>query len=70
MGCWVQTSLFNTALWNLQLNIAAANNNARFPEEEYNKIRTKHERQRRAVNAYQSKEGRWITVMALEYDRY
>ena len=70
-GCKVQTSLFNTALWNLQLNIAAANNNAHLSDEEYNKIRTKRRQPRSGLmNTYQSKEGRWITVMALEYDRY
>ncbi len=71
MGCKVQTSLFNSALWSLQLNIAAANNNAHLPEEEYNKIKGQRTKPRSALmNTYQSKDGRWITIMALEYDRY
>lgn len=71
MGCKVQTSLFNSALWSLQLNIAAANNNAHLPEEEYNKIKGRRTKPRSALmNTYQSKDGRWITIMALEYDRY
>ena len=70
-GCKVQTSLFNTALWNLQLNIASANNNAHLPEEEYLKLKTRRKKPRSGLmNTYQSKDGRWITVMALEYDRY
>ncbi len=70
-GGKVQTSLFNTALWNLQLNIASANNNAHLPEEEYNKLKTLRKRPRSGLmNTYQSGDGRWITVMALEYDRY
>ena len=70
-GCKVQTALFNTALWNLQLNIATANNNAHLSDEEINKIKTQRTRPRSGLmNTYQSKDGRWITIMALEYDRY
>ncbi|MEI6609964.1 MAG: CoA transferase [Deltaproteobacteria bacterium] len=70
-GCKVQTALFNTALWNLQLNIATANNNAHLSDEEFNKIKSQRKRPRSGLmNTYQSKDGRWITIMALEYDRY
>ena len=70
-GCKVQTSLFNTALWNLQLNIASANNNAHLSPEEYDNLKTRRKKPRSGLmNTYQSKDGRWITVMALEYDRY
>ena len=70
-GCKVQTSLFNTALWNLQLNIASANNNAHLSDEEYNNSKTQRKKPRSGLmNTYQSKDHRWITVMALEYDRY
>jgi len=70
-GCKVQTALFNAALWNLSLNIATANNNAHLPEEEQLKIRTSRKRPRTAMmNTYRTKDGRWVTIMALEYDRY
>ncbi len=70
-GCKVQTSLFNTALWNLQLNIATANNNAHFSDEDLLKMKTRRAKPRSALmNAYKSQDGRWITVMALEYDLY
>ncbi|MDD5170450.1 MAG: CaiB/BaiF CoA-transferase family protein [Syntrophales bacterium] len=70
-GCKVQTSLFNAALWNLQLNIASANNNAHLSEEEYLKIKAQRKKPRSGLmNTYQSKDCRWITVMALEYNRY
>ncbi len=70
-GCKVQSSLINTALWNLQLNIASANNNAHLSDEEYNKSKPSRKRPRSALmNTYQAKDGRWITVMALEHDRY
>jgi len=70
-GCKVQTALFNAALWNLSLNIATANNNAHLPEEEQLKIRTSRKRPRTAMmNTYRTKDDRWVTIMALEYDRY
>ena len=70
-GCKVQTALFNCALWNLQLNIASANSNAHLPEEEYLKLKSQRKKPRSGLmNTYQSQDGRWITVMALEYDRY
>ena len=70
-GCRVQTSLFNAALWNLQLNIASANNNAHLSQEESDKLKTRRKKPRSGLmNTYQSKDSRWITVMALEYDRY
>jgi len=70
-GCKVQTALFNAALWNLQLNIATANNNAHLSEEEMNRLKSQRKRPRSGLmNTYQSRDGRWITVMALEYDRY
>ena len=71
-GCKVQTALFNTALWNLQLNIATANNTAHLSDEEVNnKVKTQRTNPRSGLmNTYQSKDGRWITIMALEYDRY
>lgn len=70
-GCKVQTSLVNTGLWNLQLNIASANNNAHLSEEEYNKVKSSRKNPRSSLmNTYQTKDGRWITVMVLEYDRY
>jgi len=70
-GCKVQTSLFNSALWNLQLNIATANNNDHLSDEEINKWKQRRAKPRSALmNTYKSKDGRWITVMALEYDRY
>jgi len=70
-GCKVQTALFNAALWNLGLNVATANNNAHLPEEEQEKIKASRKRPRTALmNTYRTKDNRWITVMALEYDRY
>jgi crotonobetainyl-CoA:carnitine CoA-transferase CaiB-like acyl-CoA transferase len=70
-GCKVQTALFNAALWNLSLNIAAANNNAHLPEEEQLKIKASRKRPRTAMmNTYRTKDDRWVTIMALEYDRY
>jgi crotonobetainyl-CoA:carnitine CoA-transferase CaiB-like acyl-CoA transferase len=70
-GCKVQTALFNAALWNLSLNIATANNNAHLPEEEQLKIRTSRKRPRTAMmNTYRTKDDRWVTITALEYDRY
>ena len=70
-GCKVQTALFNAALWNLSLNIATANNNAHLPEEEQLKIRASRKRPRTAMmNTYRTKDDRWVTIMALEYDRY
>jgi crotonobetainyl-CoA:carnitine CoA-transferase CaiB-like acyl-CoA transferase len=70
-GCKVQTALYNSALWNLSLNIATANNNAHLPEEEYEKLRTTRKKPRTALmNTYRTKDGRWVTIMALEYDRY
>jgi crotonobetainyl-CoA:carnitine CoA-transferase CaiB-like acyl-CoA transferase len=70
-GCKVQTALFNAALWNLSLNIATANNNAHLPEEEQLKIKTSRKRPRTAMmNTYRTKDDRWVTIMALEYDRY
>ena len=67
-GCKVQSALYNTALWVLSLNIATANNNS---EEEFLKIKPKREKPRTALmNTYRTKDDRWITVMALEYDRY
>jgi crotonobetainyl-CoA:carnitine CoA-transferase CaiB-like acyl-CoA transferase len=70
-GCKVQTALLNAALWNLSLNIAAANNNAHLPEEEQLKIKTSRKRPRTAMmNTYRTKDDRWVTIMALEYDRY
>jgi crotonobetainyl-CoA:carnitine CoA-transferase CaiB-like acyl-CoA transferase len=70
-GCKVQTALFNSALWNLQLNIATANNNAHLSMDEYNRLKSQRTKPRSALmNTYRSRDGRWITVMALEYDRY
>ena len=70
-GCKVQTALLNTALWNLSLNIATANNNAHLAEEEYEKLRPSRRRPRTALmNTYRTNDNRWITIMALEYDRY
>jgi crotonobetainyl-CoA:carnitine CoA-transferase CaiB-like acyl-CoA transferase len=70
-GCKVQTALFNAALWNLSLNIATANNNAHLPEEEQLKIKPSRKRPRTAMmNTYRTKDDRWVTIMALEYDRY
>jgi crotonobetainyl-CoA:carnitine CoA-transferase CaiB-like acyl-CoA transferase len=70
-GCKVQTALFNAALWNLSLNIATANNNAHLPEEEQLKIKPSRKRPRTALmNTYRTKDDRWVTIMALEYDRY
>jgi (R)-2-hydroxy-4-methylpentanoate CoA-transferase len=70
-GCKVQSALINTALWNLQLNIATANNNAHLSDEEINKIRPSRKKPRTALmNTYSTKDDRWITIMALEYDRY
>ena len=70
-GCKVQIALVNTALWNLQLNIAMANNNAHLSDEECEKLRPSRKKPRTALmNTYRTKDDRWITVMALEYDRY
>lgn len=71
-GCKVQNSLVNTALWNLQLNIAAANNNAHLSVEDYEmKLKPSRKKPRQALmNTYRAGDGRWITVMSLEYDRY
>lgn len=70
-GCKVQSALINTALWNLQLNIAMANNNAHLSDEEISKMRPSRKKPRTALmNTYITKDDRWITIMALEYDRY
>lgn len=70
-GCKVQTALVNTALWNLQLNIAMANNCDYMSWEEYVSNKPSRKKPRTALmNTYRTGDDRWITVMALEYDRY
>ncbi len=70
-GCRVQSALYNTALWNLGLNIATMNNNAHFSDEEVARMKPSLKKPRTALmNTYRTKDGRWITVMALEYNRY
>ena len=70
-GCKVQSALVNTALWNLQMNIAVANNNDHLPEEEFNRLRPTRKRPRSALaNTYKTSDGRWITILVLEHDRY
>jgi len=70
-GCKVQSALINTALWNLQLNIAAANNNAHLSEEEYARLKASRKKPRTALmNTYQTQDNRWITIMGIEYDRF
>jgi crotonobetainyl-CoA:carnitine CoA-transferase CaiB-like acyl-CoA transferase len=63
-GIKVQTSLYGSAIWNLALNIASANNTGGFLRQSRCKPRNG------LMNTYRTKNGRWITIMAIEYDRY
>jgi crotonobetainyl-CoA:carnitine CoA-transferase CaiB-like acyl-CoA transferase len=64
-GCKLQTSLYNAALWNLSLDIAAASQNGHFP------LQGSRSKPRSAVvNTYKTKDEHWITVIILEYDRF
>ena len=64
-GCKVQIALYNAALWNLSLDIASANNT------EGGWLKPCRSKPRTGLmNTYETSDGRWLTVMALEYDRY
>ncbi len=63
-GCKVQTSLYNSALWTVSLNIAEANNTGVY------KKRTNKIPPTGLMNTYKTKDNRWITIMCLEYERY
>jgi crotonobetainyl-CoA:carnitine CoA-transferase CaiB-like acyl-CoA transferase len=63
-GCKVQTALLNAAIWNLSLDIASANNNGGWYKPTRKKPRSG------LMNTYQTKDGRWVTFLAPEYDRY
>ncbi len=63
-GCLVQTALYNAAIWNMSLCIAGANNKGGW-------VRATRKDPIHALrNSYKTKDGRWIYVAVLEYERY
>ena len=64
-GCKVQVSLYNAALWNLSQGIASANNT----EGGYRKSSRKKPVSA-LMNTYKTGDGKWLTIMAIEYERY
>jgi crotonobetainyl-CoA:carnitine CoA-transferase CaiB-like acyl-CoA transferase len=63
-GCFVQTALYNAAIWNLSLCIAGANNRGEWVKA------TRKDPIHALRNSYKTKDGRWIYVAVLEYERY
>lgn len=63
-GCKVDTSLYSAVLWNLSLNIAEANNTGVY-QKRSNKVPPTG-----IMNTYKTREGNWITLMALEYEKF
>jgi crotonobetainyl-CoA:carnitine CoA-transferase CaiB-like acyl-CoA transferase len=64
-GCKVQIALMNAAMWNLSLDIASANNTPGG----WAKPSRAHPRTG-LMCTYQTRDNKWLMIMALEYDRY
>jgi len=64
-GCKVQIALFSAAIWNLALDIAASNNT----EGGWSKP-SRSKPRHGLLNSYKTSDGRWLTIMAVDYDRY
>ncbi len=64
-GCKVQIALYSAALWSLSLDIASANNT------EGGWGRPSRSKPRHGLlNSYKTSDGRWLTIMAVDHDRY